>query len=68
VLRSQGRWKEAEEVEVKVMETREKVLGQEYHSTPTSMANLAYTWKSQRRDGSDRAIEVDFEDASQATL
>ena len=27
----QGRWKEAEELEVGVMETRKRVLGEEYH-------------------------------------
>jgi len=40
---NQGRWKEAEELEVQVMETRKRVLGQEHPSTLTSMANLAFT-------------------------
>jgi len=39
----------AEELDVQVMETR-RVLGQEYPSTLTSMANLAGTWKSQGGD------------------
>jgi Tetratricopeptide repeat len=39
--RNQGRWKEAEELQVQVMETRKMVLRQEYPSTLTSMANLA---------------------------
>jgi hypothetical protein len=47
---NQGRWKEAEELNVQVMETRKRVLGQKHPSTLTSMANLAYTWKSQGRD------------------
>jgi hypothetical protein len=41
--RDQGRWKEAEELDVKVMETRRTVLGAEHPDTLTSMANLAFT-------------------------
>jgi hypothetical protein len=41
--RNQGRWKEAKELEVQVMETRKRVLREEHPSTLTSMANLAYT-------------------------
>src|SRR5947209_3483605 len=47
--RNQGRWKEAEELEVQVMETRKRVLGQEHPSTLTSMANLASTYMNQGR-------------------
>jgi hypothetical protein len=43
---SKGKLKEAEELEVQVMETRKRVLGQEHPSTLTSMANLALTWRS----------------------
>ncbi|KAF2467718.1 uncharacterized protein BDR25DRAFT_233833, partial [Lindgomyces ingoldianus] len=38
-----GRWKEAEELFVQVMETRKRVLGEEHPDTLTSMANLAST-------------------------
>jgi tetratricopeptide (TPR) repeat protein len=41
---NQGRWKEAEELEVQVMETRKRVLGQKHPDTLTSMANLASTY------------------------
>jgi Tetratricopeptide repeat len=44
---NQGRWKEAEEMFIKVMETRKRVLGEEHPDTLTSMANLAFIWKSQ---------------------
>ncbi|MDI1492405.1 MAG: hypothetical protein OHK93_003619 [Ramalina farinacea] len=54
--RNQGRWKEAEELEVRVMETRKRVLGEEHPDTLTSMANLAFTIKSQGRN--DHAIEL----------
>ena len=46
---SQGRWKEAEELSVQVMETFKKVLGQKHPNTLTSMANLATAYQSQRR-------------------
>ncbi|KAF6803649.1 kinesin light chain [Colletotrichum plurivorum] len=46
---NQGRWKEAEELFVRVMETRKRVLGEEHPSTLTSMHNLAFTWKDQER-------------------
>ena len=41
---NQGRWKEAENLGVQVMEMRKTVLGQEYPSTLISMANLASTY------------------------
>jgi tetratricopeptide (TPR) repeat protein len=47
--RNQGRWKEAEELFVQVMETRKRVLGAEHPDTLTSMSNLAFTWKRQGR-------------------
>ncbi|BCR88829.1 tetratricopeptide repeat protein [Aspergillus chevalieri] len=43
--RNQGRWKEAEELDMKVMETRKQVLGPEHPSTLNGMHNLAYTLK-----------------------
>lgn len=49
-LWNQGRWEEAEQLEVQVMETSKKKLGEDYSSTLTSMNNLAFTWKAQRRD------------------
>jgi hypothetical protein len=35
---------------VQAMETRKGVLGAEHPDTLSSMANLAHTWKSQKRD------------------
>ncbi|KIX00980.1 uncharacterized protein Z518_10046 [Rhinocladiella mackenziei CBS 650.93] len=46
--RNQGRWQDAEELEVQVMETRKRVLGAEHPDTLTSMANLASTYRNQR--------------------
>jgi tetratricopeptide (TPR) repeat protein len=45
----QGRWKEAEELEVQVLETKKRVLGEEHPSTLTSMDNLAMTYSNQER-------------------
>jgi tetratricopeptide (TPR) repeat protein len=47
--RNQGRWKEAEELFVRVMETSSRVLGEEHPDTLTSMANLASTFWNQGR-------------------
>ncbi|KAK0712753.1 hypothetical protein B0T26DRAFT_651449 [Lasiosphaeria miniovina] len=44
---NQGRWEEAEKLEVQVMETSKTKLGADHPSTLTSMNNLAFTWKYQ---------------------
>ncbi|KAB8240063.1 purine and uridine phosphorylase [Aspergillus flavus] len=45
-LYSDGRWKEAEELQLQVMELhKQQVLGPEHPDTLTSMSNLVYTWK-----------------------
>jgi hypothetical protein len=54
--RNEGRWKEAEELEVQVMEATKRVLGKEHPSTLTSMNNLARILKSQGRN--DEALEL----------
>jgi hypothetical protein len=46
----QGRWKKAEKLEVRVMETKVRLLELDHPSTLTGMANLTYTWKSKGRD------------------
>ncbi|KAI6544140.1 hypothetical protein MCOR05_002643 [Pyricularia oryzae] len=47
--RNQGRWKEAEQLEVEVMETSKEKLGLDHPDTLTSMADLASTYRSQGR-------------------
>jgi hypothetical protein len=42
VQRKEGRFQEAEELEVKVMEVRSSVLGEEHPDTLITMVNLAY--------------------------
>ncbi|KAK4164722.1 hypothetical protein QBC43DRAFT_210033, partial [Cladorrhinum sp. PSN259] len=47
--RNQGRWEEAEKLEVQVIETSKTKLGADHADTLTSMNSLAFTWKSQGR-------------------
>ncbi|KAI9777309.1 MAG: hypothetical protein M1816_004797 [Peltula sp. TS41687] len=47
--RNQGRWKEAEELQAKELETCSRVLGQQHLDTLTSMANLASIFRNQGR-------------------
>ncbi|PIG69514.1 hypothetical protein AARAC_012044 [Aspergillus arachidicola] len=44
-----GRYNDAEELQVQVVETRKQVLGPEHPNTLTSMANLALTYRNQGR-------------------
>ena len=46
---NQGRWTEAEQLEVQVMETRKRVLGIDHPDTLISIANLASTYRNQGR-------------------
>lgn len=46
-ISNQGRWAEAEQLEVQVMETRKMVLGPEHPDMLTSIANLASTFSNQ---------------------
>jgi hypothetical protein len=39
-----GRWKEAEEIQIQVMETSKRVLGAEHPDTLNAMVNLASTF------------------------
>jgi hypothetical protein len=50
--------KKAEELEVQVMETRKRTLGQEHPSTLSSMNNLALTLCKQRRWMESEVLEV----------
>jgi len=54
----QGRWKEAEELFVQVMETRKRVFGVEHPSTLNSMNNLASTYADQGRWKEAEELEV----------
>jgi hypothetical protein len=43
----QGRWKEAEELEIQVIEARKRILGLEYPDTLLAMGNLALAYSKQ---------------------
>ncbi|KAF2205730.1 hypothetical protein GQ43DRAFT_467879 [Delitschia confertaspora ATCC 74209] len=45
----EGRWKDAEELDMRVMGIRKRVLGEEHPDTLTSMGNLASTYRNQGR-------------------
>jgi tetratricopeptide (TPR) repeat protein len=47
--RNQGRWTEAEEIDVQVIKTSRRVLGEEHPETLRSMGNLASTYRNQGR-------------------
>jgi hypothetical protein len=55
---NQGRWKEAEVLEVLVMETVKRVLGAEHPSTLISIGNLASTYRNQGRWKEAEELEV----------
>jgi hypothetical protein len=54
--RNQGRWEEAESLEVHVMETSKSKLGADHPSTLTSIKNLAFTFKG--RGKGEKAIKL----------
>ncbi|PYH66039.1 purine and uridine phosphorylase [Aspergillus vadensis CBS 113365] len=59
-LYSDGRWKEAEDLDMQVMESCKQVLGPEHPDTLTSMGNLASTYWNQGRwkEAEDLNIQV----------
>ncbi|KIX03666.1 uncharacterized protein Z518_07219 [Rhinocladiella mackenziei CBS 650.93] len=56
--RNQGRWKEAEELNVQVTEMRKRVLGEEHPDTLTSVSNLASMFWDQGRWKEAEELEV----------
>jgi len=68
VLYEEGKWNEAEELQVKVMEARSRVLGEEHPDTLTAMANLASTYRNQGRWKEAEELEVKVMEASSRVL
>ena len=60
--RQQGRWNEAEQLQVQVMDMRKKLLGAEHPDTLTSMANLASTYWQQGRWNEAEQLQVQVMD------
>ncbi|KAF1813825.1 hypothetical protein P152DRAFT_394012, partial [Eremomyces bilateralis CBS 781.70] len=67
-LLEQDRWKEAEELEVQVMEASKRVLGAEHPHTLTSMNNLASTYWNQGRWKEAEELEAQMMDTSKRVL
>ncbi|KAJ7937769.1 acyl transferase/acyl hydrolase/lysophospholipase [Mycena leptocephala] len=63
-----GRWNDAEALEVEVMETSKRVLGEEHPSTLTRIANLASTYWNQGRWNDAEALEVEVMETSKRVL
>jgi tetratricopeptide (TPR) repeat protein len=68
VLFYEGRWKEAEELNVQVMETRKRVLGEEHPDTLRSMGNLASTYQNQGRWKEAEELEVQVMETTKRVL
>jgi tetratricopeptide (TPR) repeat protein len=67
-LYSDGRYNEAEELFVQVMETRKAKLGADHPYTLTSIANLASTYRNQGRWDAAEELEVQVIETSKAKL
>jgi hypothetical protein len=63
-----GRWKEAEQLEVQVMKTRKTKLGEDHPSTLSSMANLAATYRDQGRWKEAEQLDVQVMEARKTKL
>jgi Tetratricopeptide repeat len=57
----QGRWNEAETLQVDVVELRKRLLGAEHPDTLKSMADLAATYRQQIRWNEAEALINDIE-------
>jgi tetratricopeptide (TPR) repeat protein len=68
VYMNQGRWTEAEIIQVQVIETQKKVLGEEHPLTLNSMANLASTYMNQGRWTEAEMMQVQVMETSQRVL
>ncbi|KAG8793097.1 hypothetical protein FRC12_003902 [Ceratobasidium sp. 428] len=68
VYRDNGRWKEQELLEVRVLDARKQSLGELHPDTLTSMANLATTYWNQGRWDEAEALDVRVLDARKQTL
>jgi hypothetical protein len=58
IYSEQGRWKDAEVLDVVVMEKRKQLLGEDHPNTLTSMSNLASTYRNQGRWKDAEVLEV----------
>ncbi|CAG8357010.1 unnamed protein product, partial [Penicillium salamii] len=64
----EGRWEEAEHLDVQVMKTRKTKLGEDHPNTLTSMSNLASTFWNQGRWEEAEQLEVQVMETSRTKL
>ncbi|KAG9106645.1 hypothetical protein FRC07_008765 [Ceratobasidium sp. 392] len=63
-----GRWQQAEQLQVQVLDGTKQALGELHPDTLTSMANLASTYSNQGRWDEAESLEVQVLDASKQAL
>ena len=68
VLRENGDYNNAEQLEVQVMDMRKKLLGTEHSDTLESMTNLASTYRNQGRWNEAEQLEVQVMDITRKLL
>ena len=66
--RIQGRWNEAEQLEIQVLDLRTKLLGPEHPDTLTSMGNLAGTYRYQGRWNEAEELQIQVMDMRKTLL
>jgi hypothetical protein len=66
--RDQGKWEDAEKLELHVMEARKVKLGADHPSTLTAMANLACTYWKQGRQEDAKKLGLCVVEAKKANL
>ncbi|KAK5710085.1 hypothetical protein LTR17_019198 [Elasticomyces elasticus] len=66
--RNQGRWEEAEELNVQVVEMSKQALGEDHPNTLTSMANLVLTYLNQGRWKEAEELNVQVVDTRKRAL
>ena len=65
---NQGRWKEAVELDIQVVEMRRKVFGAEHPDTLTSMGNLALVYTNQEQWKAAEELGVQVVEVTQRVL
>ena len=68
VMKENGDWKNAEQLEVQVMDIRKKVLGAEHPNRLTTMSDLANTYLAQRGWNEAEQLEVQVMDIRKKVL
>ena len=64
----QGRWDEAEKLQVDVINTRKEIFGSDHPNTLLSMSNLAFTYENQGKWYEAEKLQVDVMNALNAKL